>query len=176
MKMNHLKMSPKTLIFVFLITALATLFGEPEILNQETNKTPNGTQDKISYKGGWKRVATKVPMGNQVATMIFDYNSSGLLSRSGIVFEKGSQPITQTEMNALMEDFFSKMTNSKYNPSDFIYQPLIDRNTQIPAFCWVKKFRSGYIVLPFGSRSVWCITEEADKASKDKIIPPAEVN
>jgi hypothetical protein len=153
----------KSIIYVFLLT-IATLQGAPEILKQEARKTSEGIDNHISYKGGWNRISSKVIIGDHEATIVYDYSSEGKLSRMGITFPKEA-----------MEEFFFKLTKIKYNPADFFFQPLQDKMTYIPAFVWTKDLRSGYVVLPFGSRSIWCTTQEADEASKNELIPPPEV-
>jgi hypothetical protein len=164
----------KSIIYVFLLT-IATLQGAPEILKQEARKTSEGIDNHISYKGGWNRISSKVIIGDHEATIVYDYSSEGKLSRMGITFPKEAPAMNQMVMNKTMEEFFFKLTKIKYNPADFFFQPLQDKMTYIPAFVWSKDLRSGYVVLPFGSRSIWCTTQEADEASKNELIPPPEV-
>jgi hypothetical protein len=164
----------KRIIYVFLLT-IANIQGAPEILKQEARKTSEGIDNHISYKGGWNRISSKLIIADHETILIYDYNPEGKLSSQGVIFSEKAPAMNQREMNKIMEDFFFKLTKIKYNPEEFFYQPMQDKMIYIPAYVWTKDFRSGYVVLPFGSRSIWVTTQEADEASKNELIPPPQV-
>ena len=164
----------KRIICVFLLI-IATIQGAPEILKQEARKTSEGIDNHISYKGGWNRILSKLIIADHETILIYDYNPEGKLSSQGVIFSEKAPAMNQREMNKIMEDSFFKLTKIKYNPAEFFYQPMQDKTIYIPAYVWTKDFRSGYVVLPFGSRSIWVTTQEADEASKNQLIPPPQV-
>ena len=103
--------------------------------------------------------------------MIYDYNPETQLSRIGIIHPPESKTMTLKEILWLMEKLFKEVTGAEYNPENFIYAP----SDGVSAFAWTKSFREKYVVLPFGERSVWCTTQEADEASEANKLPTPEV-